>query len=142
MLTNQIENPLLSSKVRLLHTMLRVSNLNHSTKFYTELLGMRLLRKMDYPDGQFTLAFLGYGDELNSTVLELTYNWNTSRYEKGTAFGHIALAVPNIYETCVFLQQQGIEITRQPGPMKDDASEVIAFIKDPDGYSIELIERE
>ena len=129
-------------KMRLLHTMLRVTNLELSIKFYTDLLGMKLLRKTDYPGGEFTLAFLGYGDEANNTVLELTYNWKASQYEKGTAFGHIAIAVKNIYKVCDYVRKQGVEVVRSPGPMKADRSEIIAFITDPDGYQIELIERD
>lgn len=128
--------------IRLLHTMLRVIDLDRSVNFYTGLLGMKLLRQKDYPDGEFTLAFLGYGDEANNTVLELTYNWNTSQYDKGNAFGHIAIAVKNIYQACQHLQERGVEIAREPGPMKSDSAEVIAFVVDPDGYQIELIERE
>jgi lactoylglutathione lyase len=125
---------------RILHTMLRVSDIKKSEHFYCQFLGMILQRKKDYPDGKFTLAFLGYGDESNNTVLELTHNWSEQTYTKGNAYGHIALAVNNIYKTCQYLEHQGVEISRQPGPMKADASEVIAFIKDPDGYQIELIE--
>lgn len=125
---------------RLLHTMLRVADLDRSIAFYTQLLGMTLLRRKDYPAGEFTLAFLGYGDESYATVLELTHNWGTQLYEKGTAFGHIALAAPDIYATCKALAEKGVSITRQPGPMKADASEMIAFIEDPDGYKIELIQ--
>ena len=128
--------------MRLLHTMLRIIDLDRSVKFYTELLGMKLLRQKDYPDGEFTLAFLGYGNEANNTVLELTHNWNTSGYEKGNAFGHIAIAVKHIYQACQHLRERGVEIVREPGPMKNDRAEVIAFIIDPDGYQIELIERE
>lgn len=132
-------------RFRLLHTMLRCKNMDDSIAFYTEQLGMSLLRKKDYPDGQFTLAFLGYGSEEKNTVLELTYNWesqeNTTGYDKGRAFGHIALGVQGIYNVCQRLEQNGVKIARQPGPMKADASELIAFIEDPDGYQIELIEK-
>jgi lactoylglutathione lyase len=126
---------------RILHTMLRVGNLEKSIFFYTQLLGMKLLRSQEYPEGEFTLAFVGYQDEADSTVLELTYNWGKQRYEIGTAFGHIALATDDIYATCEALAAEGVNITRMPGPMKDDASIVIAFLEDPDGYKIELIQR-
>ena len=142
MLSEQICKASPIDKMRLLHTMLRITDLERSINFYTELLGMKLLRKKDYPDGEFTLAFLGYGDEANNTVLELTYNWKACQYEKGTAFGHIAIAVKDIYKVCNYLRKQGVELVRPPGPMKADTSEIIAFIKDPDGYQIELIERD
>jgi lactoylglutathione lyase len=126
---------------RILHTMLRVKDLKRSEYFYCQFLGMRVQRKKDYLEGEFTLSFLGYGDEYKNTVLELTHNWYESDYEKGNGYGHIALAVDDIFQTCKFLEENNIEIIRQPGPMKADASEVIAFINDPDGYQIELIER-
>jgi len=126
---------------RFLHTMLRVSDLKRSENFYCQFLGMKVQRKKDYPEGEFTLSFLGYGNELKNTVLELTHNWHESGYQKGSGYGHIALAVDDIYKTCKFLEESNVKITRQPGPMKSDASEVIAFIEDPDGYQIELIER-
>lgn len=126
---------------RLLHTMLRVGDLEKSSAFYSQLLGMKLLRSQEYPEGEFTLAFVGYQDEADSTVLELTYNWGKQHYDIGTAFGHIALATDDIYETCETLASGGVNITRMPGPMKDDASILIAFVEDPDGYKIELIER-
>lgn len=129
------------SPTRLLHTMLRVRSLDQSVDFYTNNLGMRELRKKDYEDGKFTLAFLGYGCEDQNTVLELTYNWDESIYDIGTAYGHIALAVEDIYRTCAFLKQNGVKIVREPSPMKFDALEIIAFIEDPDGYKIELIQR-
>jgi len=141
MVTKQSAKTFPVDKMRLLHTMFRINNLEQSIKFYTGMLGMKLLRKNNYPEGDFTLAFLGYGDEANNTVLELTYNWKPIEYEKGTAFGHIAIAVEDIYQMCNFLQEQGIKVVRQPGPMKADASEIIAFIEDPDGYKIELVER-
>ena len=126
---------------RLLHTMIRVLNLDASLDFYTRLLGMRLLRKTDYPSGKFTLAFVGYGDEQDNTVIELTHNWGQEQpYELGSAFGHLAIAVPDIYFTCSALAKEGVPIPRPPGPMKHGGS-VIAFIEDPDGYRIELIER-
>jgi lactoylglutathione lyase len=126
--------------MRLLHTMLRVKDLDASIAFYTEALGMRLLRKNDYPSGEFTLAFLGYGEESDSTVIELTYNWGKSDYVLGDAFGHLAIGVPDIYATCDALRARGVKITREPGPMKH-GSTVIAFVEDPSGYKIELIQR-
>jgi lactoylglutathione lyase len=125
--------------MKMLHTMLRVGNLDRSLAFYTELLGMRLLRKKDYPGGRFTLAFVGYGDESEHTVIELTHNWDTERYDLGNGFGHVALGVGDIYATCEELRAKGATITREPGPMKHGGSE-IAFIEDPDGYKIELIQ--
>lgn len=126
---------------RLLHTMLRVGDLDRSIAFYTERLGMKLLRRQDYPQGKFTLAFLGYGAESNTTVLELTYNWGVSSYERGNAFGHLALATQDIEGTCAALASHGVPIPRPAGPMKDGGESKIAFIEDPDGYKIELIER-
>lgn len=125
---------------RILHTMIRVGNLDKSIDFYTRLLGMRLLRRSDFPDGRFTLAFVGYGDEAGNAVIELTHNWDTASYDLGTGFGHIALGVPDIHGTCEQLAAAGAKITRPPGPMKHGTT-VIAFIEDPDGYKIELIER-
>ena len=125
---------------RMLHTMIRVGNLDRSIDFYTRLLGMKLLRRQDYPEGRFTLAFVGYGDEAAETVIELTHNWDTGSYDLGTGFGHIALGVPDIYAACDVLANNGAKITRPPGPMKH-GSTVIAFIEDPDGYKIELIEK-
>lgn len=125
--------------MRLLHTMLRVGNLEASLQFYCDLLGMQLLRRQDYPEGQFTLAFVGYGQEADQTVLELTYNWGVEDYELGTAYGHIAIAVDDIYATCAELEAQGAKITRAPGPMKH-GSTVIAFVEDPNGYKVELIQ--
>ena len=127
--------------MRMLHTMLRVRDLEKSLSFYTKILGMDLLRKIDYPTGKFTLAFVGYGSEENSTVLELTHNWETKEYEMGTAFGHIAIGVKDIYETCKSILSKGGKIVRQPGPMKHSKT-LIAFIEDPDGYKIELIQKE
>ncbi len=126
---------------RLLHTMIRVRDLDKSLDFYTRLLGMTLFRKDDYPSGEFTLAFVGYGDEESNAVIELTHNWGqTEPYDLGTGFGHLAIGVPDIYGTCEQLAAEGAKIPRPPGPMKHGGS-VIAFIEDPDGYKIELIER-
>jgi len=128
-------------KFRLLHTMIRVRDLEKSIDFYTRLLGMKLTRRKDYPTGEFTLAFVGYGDESDTTVVELTHNWGQQEaYELGTGFGHLAIGVPDIYKTCEALAAEGVPIPRPPGPMKHGGS-VIAFIEDPDGYKIELIER-
>ncbi|MGZ0189354.1 MAG: lactoylglutathione lyase [Alphaproteobacteria bacterium] len=126
---------------KFLHTMLRVLDLDKSMDFYTRLLGMQELRRKDFPTGKFTLAFVGYGDEANSTVVELTHNWDQKEpYELGDAFGHLALGVKDIYGTCEKLEKEGVLIPRPPGPMKHGGS-VIAFIKDPDGYMIELVEK-
>jgi lactoylglutathione lyase len=124
----------------MLHTMLRVNDLEESLKFYCENLGMKMLRKHDFPSGEFTLAFVGYGDERDSTVIELTYNYGVKQYDLGTAYGHIALGVDDIYKTCERLKAAGVKISREPGPMKH-GSTVIAFIEDPNGYKIELIEQ-
>ena len=128
------------SEFSYLHTMLRVGDLDRSIAFYTKLLGMRELRRTDVPEGKYTLVFLGYGSEDSHTVLELTYNYGVERYELGTAFGHLALGVPDIHATCENLRAAGAKITREPGPVKFGTT-VIAFIEDPDGYKIELIER-
>ena len=125
--------------MRLLHTMLRVTNLERSIQFYTEVLGMQLFRQQDYPDGRFTLSFVGYGPESEQAVIELTYNWDTDHYDFGNGFGHIAIAVENVYEACELIKQKGGTVTREAGPMKH-GSTVIAFVKDPDGYVIELIQ--
>jgi lactoylglutathione lyase len=125
----------------MLHTMLRVGNLDRSLAFYTEVLGMRLLRRQDYPDGKFTLAFVGYQDEDDGTVLELTWNWGIDRYEPGAAYGHIALEVDDARKACDGIRARGGKIVREAGPMKH-GSTVIAFVEDPDGYKIELVERE
>jgi lactoylglutathione lyase len=125
--------------MRILHTMIRVNDLATSIAFYTELLGMKLLRQKEYPSGQFTLAFVGYGDEESSAVLELTHNWDRSSYTLGDAFGHVAIGVDDIYATCEAIRAKGGKITREPGPMKHGGS-VIAFIEDPNGYKIELIQ--
>lgn len=127
--------------MRMLHTMLRVGNLEQSLQFYTEVLGMQLLRRHDYPEGRFTLAFVGYGAEDSNTVLELTHNWDISHYELGNAYGHIALGVPDAYAACEKLRALGGKIVREAGPMKHGTT-VIAFIEDPDGYKIELIQRD
>ena len=129
------------SEYRLLHTMLRVFDLEKSIDFYTRLLGMKLLRRNDYEGGRFTLAFVGYGDEKDTAVLELTHNWDQAEpYTIGSGYGHIAIGVPDIYGTCEQLAKEGVKITRPPGPMKH-GSTVIAFIEDPDGYKVELIEK-
>jgi lactoylglutathione lyase len=125
--------------MRLLHTMLRVGDLERSLTFYTEVLGMRLLRRKDYPDGRFTLAFVGYGDESTTAVLELTHNWDTSSYEIGTGYGHIALGVDDIHATCEAMAAKGGRVVRPPGAMKHGTT-VIAFVEDPDGYKVELIQ--
>lgn len=125
--------------MRILHTMLRVGDIDRSIQFYTEVMGMRLLRRKDYPEGKFTLAFVGYQDESEGAVLELTYNWGVSRYELGTGFGHVALAVDDAYDACARVTERGGKVVRAPGPMKH-GSTVIAFIEDPDGYRIEFIQ--
>lgn len=127
--------------MRMLHTMLRVGNLERSLAFYTEVLGMTLLRKRDYEEGRFTLAFVGYGDEVNHTVLELTHNWDTAEYELGNAYGHIAIAVDDAYQACEEIKSRGGNVVREAGPMKGGVT-VIAFVEDPDGYKIELIQQD
>jgi len=124
--------------MRLLHTMLRVGDLDRSIHFYTELLGMKLLRRMDFPGGRFTLAFVGYGSEKDNAVLELTHNWDTDRYELGTAYGHIAIGVEDVYATCERIRAGGGKVVREPGPMQH-GSTVLAFVEDPDGYRVELL---
>lgn len=126
--------------MRILHTMLRVGNLDRALDFYTQVLGMRLLRKADYPDGRFTLAFVGYGDESETAVLELTHNWDTAQYEIGTAYGHIAIEVNDAYKACDEIRQRGGAVIREAGPMKHGTT-VIAFVQDPDGYKVELIQK-
>jgi len=126
--------------MRLLHTMLRVGNLDRSLAFYTEVLGMRLLRRSDYPEGRFTLAFVGYEDESQGAVIELTHNWDTPSYEPGNAFGHIALEVDDAYQACAQIKAKGGKVTREAGPMKHGTT-VIAFAEDPDAYKIELIQK-
>jgi len=124
--------------MRLLHVMLRVVDLERSIAFYTEVLGMKLLRRKDYPDGRFTLAFLGYGPEDQQTVLELTHNWDTKSYEIGTGYGHIAIGVDDVYRAADEVRRRGGKVTREPGPMKHGTT-ILAFVEDPDGYRIELL---
>lgn len=124
--------------MRILHTMLRVGDLQKSIDFYTSVLGMKLLRKKDYPEGKFTLAFLGYGDESEHTAIELTHNWDTSSYDLGNGFGHLAIAVEDVYAACEEIKAKGGEVVREAGPMKH-GSTILAFVKDPDGYMIELL---
>lgn len=131
----------MTSGNRILHTMIRVLDLEKSINFYVQHLGMKLLRQSEYPEGRFTLAFLGYGDESDHTVIELTHNWDrTEPYEIGDAFGHIAIGVTDIYKICDALVQSSIEVPRPPGPMKGGTT-ILAFVRDPDGYMIEFIER-
>ncbi len=124
--------------MRLLHTMIRVGHLQRSIDFYTQILGMTLIRQKEYPDGRFTLAFLGYGDEAENSVIELTHNWDTDTYEQGTGFGHLAIEVDDVYSAVKKIRDQGGEIIRDAGPMNAGTT-IIAFVKDPDGYEIELI---
>lgn len=126
--------------MRLLHTMIRVGDLDRSIAFYTEVLGMQLIRRQDYPEGRFTLAFVGYGKESDTTVIELTHNWDTDHYDLGDGFGHLAVAVPDAAAACNAIRERGGKVVREAGPMKHGTT-VIAFIEDPDGYKIELIER-
>ena len=129
------------SGARLLHTMIRVKDLDSSIDFYTRLLGMTLLSRTDYEGGKFTLAFVGYGDEKSNTVIELTHNWGQDKdYDLGDGFGHVAIGVPDIYGTCEKLEAEGVNLPRPPGPMMHGTT-VIAFVDDPDGYKIELVER-
>lgn len=125
--------------MKMLHTMIRVGNLDESISFYCDVLGMQLLRQKDYPGGKFTLAFVGYGDEKDNTVIELTHNWDTDSYDLGNGFGHVALGVEDIYGTCEKIRDRGGKISREPGPMKHGTT-VIAFVEDPNGYKIELIQ--
>lgn len=125
--------------MRILHTMLRVGNLDRSLAFYTNVLGMRLLRRKDYPEGEFTLAFVGYQDEADSAVLELTYNWDVDKYDLGSGYGHIAIEVDDASRACELVRQRGGKVVREAGPMKH-GSTVIAFVEDPDGYKIEFIQ--
>jgi lactoylglutathione lyase len=124
--------------MRLLHTMLRTGDLDRSIDFYTQILGMKLLRRKDYPEGKFTLAFIGYGEESDNTVIELTYNWGVDKYELGNAYGHIAIEVDDVYAACEAIRQKGGKIIRDAGPMNAGTT-IIAFVADPDGYYIELI---
>ena len=126
--------------MRILHTMIRVGDLQRSLQFYTDVLGMRLLRKNEYPEGRFTLAFVGYAEESESAVIELTWNWDQDRYEQGTGFGHIAVAVDDAYAMCDEIRRRGGNVVREAGPMKHGTT-VIAFVEDPDGYKIELIQK-
>jgi len=126
--------------MRILHTMLRVGDLERSLKFYSDVLGMRVLRRKDYPEGKFTLAFVGYGEESETAVLELTHNWGVEKYELGNAYGHIALEVDDAYKACEDVKKLGGKVSREAGPMKH-GSTVIAFVEDPDGYKIEFIQR-
>lgn len=126
--------------MQFLHTMLRVGNLERSLAFYQDVLGMRLLRRQDYPEGRFTLAFVGYGEESDHTVLELTHNWDTDSYELGSAFGHIAIGVEDAYQACDAVRAKGGKVVREAGPMKHGTT-VIAFVEDPDGYKIEFIQK-
>lgn len=128
--------------MRMLHTMLRVGNLERSLQFYTEVLGMKLLRQEEYPEGKFSLAFVGYGDEGNNTVLELTYNWDTDGYNLGNGFGHIAIAVPDAVAACEEIKRRGGKVIREAGPMMHHDTIVLAFVEDPDGYKVELIEQD
>jgi lactoylglutathione lyase len=126
--------------MRILHTMLRVGNLERSIAFYRDVLGMKLLRRHDYPEGRFTLAFVGYGDETHEAVLELTHNWDTESYDLGTGYGHVAVEVDNASAACDLVRQRGGKVTREAGPMKHGTT-VIAFVEDPDGYKIEFIQK-
>ena len=130
----------MSQTARYLHTMLRVGDLDRSIRFYTEMFGMKELRRWDVPEGKFTNAFVGFGDEAGHTVLELTYNYGVEKYESGTGFGHLAFGVPDVYGTCERLRAAGAKITREPGPVKFGTT-IIAFVEDPDGYKIELVQR-
>ncbi|KGK43061.1 glyoxalase I [Nitrincola sp. A-D6] len=124
--------------MRILHTMLRVGNLDKSLQFYTDILGMQLLRQKDYPEGRFTLAFVGYGDEASNSALELTYNWDTEQYDLGEGYGHIAIEVDDVYAACDQIKSKGGEVVREAGPMKHGNS-ILAFVRDPDGYMVELL---
>lgn len=136
MCDGRIEN--FGDQMRILHTMLRVGDLDRSIAFYTEVLGMRLMRKDDFPEGKFTNVFIGYGDEKTDTVLELTHNWETSEYDLGSAFGHIAIEVDDVYQAVEDIRKRGGNISREAGPMKG-GTRVLAFVKDPDGYAVELL---
>lgn len=127
--------------MRMMHTMLRVTDLDRALGFYVDVLDMKLIRRKDYPEGRFTLAFVGYGDESASTVLELTHNWDTNAYDLGSAYGHIAIGVDDVYQTCDRIRERGGKIVRDAGPMKGGRT-VIAFVEDPDGYKVELLQDE
>lgn len=127
--------------MRMLHSMIRVGNLERSVKFYTEVLGMKLLREEEYPEGKFSLAFVGYGDEGNNTVIELTNNWDTDSYDLGNGFGHLAIAVPDAAAACAEVKKRGGKVVREAGPMMHGTL-VLAFVEDPDGYKIEFIEQD
>lgn len=127
--------------MRMMHTMLRVTNLDRALNFYCDVLGMKLIRRKDYPEGRFTLAFVGYGDERDSTVVELTHNWDTDHYEMGGAYGHIAIGVKDVYATCDAIRARGGKIVREAGPMKGGRT-VLAFVEDPDGYKVEILQDE
>ena len=124
--------------MRMMHTMLRVTNLDRALQFYCDVLGMTLIRRKDYPEGRFTLAFVGFGQERDSTVLELTHNWDTASYEMGVAYGHIAIGVDDVYATCDTIRARGGKIVREAGPMKGGKT-VLAFVEDPDGYKVEIL---
>ena len=126
--------------MRIMHTMLRVGNLERSIAFYTQVLGMKVLRRQDYPEGKFTLAFVGYGDEASHAVLELTHNWKTASYDLGNGYGHVAIEVPDAYKACEEVKKRGGKVPREAGPMKHGTT-VIAFVEDPDGYKIEFIQK-
>ncbi|NET07331.1 MAG: lactoylglutathione lyase [Symploca sp. SIO2B6] len=126
--------------MQILHVMLRVGNLEDSIKFYCDILGMKVLHQQDYPEGKFTLVFVGYGDEADDGSIQLTYNWDTDKYDLGNRYGHVAIGVENVYKICEEIRLRGGTITREPGSIKND-SKVIAFVEDPDGYKIELIQR-
>ncbi len=126
--------------MRILHTMLRTGDLDRSIKFYTEVLGMKVLRRTDFPEGKFTLAFVGYGSEAEGAVIELTYNWGVDKYDLGTGYGHVAVEVEDAYKACEETKKRGGKVTREAGPMKHGTT-VIAFVEDPDGYKIEFIQR-
>lgn len=127
--------------MRMMHTMLRVTNLDRALQFYCDVLGMKLIRRKDYAEGRFTLAFVGYGDERDSTVVELTHNWDTDQYEMGGAYGHIAIGVVDVYATCDAIRSRGGKIVREAGPMKGGKT-VLAFVEDPDGYKVEILQDE
>ncbi len=127
--------------MRMMHTMLRVTDLDKALAFYCDVLDMKLIRRKDYPEGKFTLAFVGYGDETNASVLELTHNWDTDAYEMGSAYGHIAIGVADVYATCDQVKARGGKVVREAGPMKGGKT-VIAFVEDPDGYKVELLQDE